>query len=151
MVSMTILAHPTTILTIIAELLSTVLPCKLRHVEGQTVPELQFQAEAFLVALKKLQDHQYGRKMRTYQPPPENGSEVLLSDATPEPSDEEILLRTIHSQWIGLHASTRDNLFEFETPGFELPRMATGEENVKILVSFVSRWTVLFQLNAMFS
>ena len=75
--------------------------------------------------------------MKTYQPPSENGSEVLLSDATPEPSDEEILLRTIHSQWIDLHASTRYNLFEFETPGFKLPRMATGAQNVKILVSFV--------------
>ena len=143
---MTILAHPTTVLTIIAELLSTVLPCKLRHVEGQTVPELQFQAEAFLVALKKLQDHQYGRMMQTYR---DDTSELPLPDVPPGPM--EILLRTIHSQWVDLHASTRDNLLEFERPGFELPRIATGEENVKILVSFVSQWTVPFQLNAMLS
>ena len=118
---MTILARPTNILSITAELLSTVLPCRLRHVKGQTVPELQFQAEAFLGALKKLQVHQYGRMMQTYRPPLENRSEVLLSDATPEPSDKEILLRTTHSQWIDLHAFTRDNLLEFERPGFELP------------------------------
>ena len=126
------------ILSTIAELPSTAWPCRLRHVEGQTVPELQFQAEPFLVALKKLQSHQYGRRMKNYQPPPENMFEALLSDAPSEPSEEEILLRTIHSQWIDLHAVTRDNLLKFETPGFKLPRMATGEQNVKVLVSFMS-------------
>jgi hypothetical protein len=129
---------PHTILSITAELPSTAWPCRLRHVDGQTVPELQFQAEPFLVALKKLQSHQYGRKMQTYQPPPENMFEALLSDAPSEPSEEEVLLRTIHSQWIDLHAVTRDNLLKFEIPGFRLPRMATGEQNVKTLVSFIS-------------
>ena len=126
------------ILTITTELPSTAWPCRVRHVEGQTVPELQFQAEPFLVALKKLQAHQYGRKMQDYRPPEENLFEALLSDAPSEPSDEDVLLRTIHSQWIDLHAATRDNLLKFETPGFRLPRMATGEENVKDLVSFMS-------------
>ena len=126
------------------ELPSTAWPCRLRHVEGQTVPELQFQAEPFLIALKKLQAHQYGRKMQTYQPPPENMFEALLSGAPSEPSDEEILLRTIHSQWIDLHAVTRDNLLKFENPGFKLPRMATGEQSVKTLVSLTSHWTALF-------
>ena len=125
--------HP--ILSIIAELPSTAWPCRLRHVEGQTVPELQFQAEPFLDALKKLQARQYGRKMQTYRPPLENMFKALLPDAPSEPSDEEILLRTIHSQWVDLHAFTRDNLLKFETPGFKLPRMATGEQNVKTLVS----------------
>jgi len=129
---------PYSILNIIAELPSTAWPCRIRHVEGQTVPELQFQAGPFLVALRKLQDHQYGRKMQTYQPPPENMFEALLSDAPFEPSEEEVLLRTIHSQWIDLHAATRDNLLKFETPGFELHRMATGEQNVKTLVNFMS-------------
>ena len=133
--------HP--ILSITAELPCTAWPCRLRHVEGQTVPELQYQAKPFLIALKKLQEHQYGRKMQTYQPP-EDTFEPLLSGAPSEPSDEEILLRKIHSQWIDLHAVTRDNLLKFETPGFRLPRMATGEQNVKILVSFMTRWTVLF-------
>jgi len=86
--------------------------------------------------LKKLQSHQYGRKMRSYQPPPEDMFEALLSNAPSEPSDEEILLRTIHSQWIDLYDVTRDNLLKFESPGFRLPRMATGEQNVKNLVSF---------------
>ena len=135
---------PCHILSIAAELPSTAWPCRLRHVEGQTIPELQFQAEPFLVALKKLQDHQYGRKMQIYQPPQENMFEALLSDAPSEPSEEEIFLRTIHSQWIDLHAVTRDNLLKFETPGFILPRMATGERNVKILVSFMFCQTALF-------
>ena len=135
--------HP--ILNITAELPSTAWPCRLRHVDGQTVPELQFQAEPFLVALKKLQAHQYGRKMRTYQPPPENMFEALLSDAPSEPSEEEILLRTIHSQWIDLHAVTRDNLLKFEQPGYKLPRMATGEQNVKTLVSATSAGQLYFQ------
>jgi hypothetical protein len=84
-----------------------------------------------------LQAHQYGRKMQTYQPPPENLFETV-------PSDEEILLRTIYSQWVDVSPSTRDNLLRFETPGFELPRMATGKEDVKILVRFMFCWTVLF-------
>jgi len=135
---------PHTILSITTELPSTAWPCRLRHVEGQTVPELQFQAHPFLVVLRKLQTHQYGRKMQTYQPPPENMFEALLSDSPSEPSDEEVLLRTIHSQWIDLHAATRDNLLKFETPGFKLPPMATGEQNVKTLVSFMSGWIALF-------
>ena len=36
---------PYHILTIIAELPSTAWPCRVRHVDGQTVPELQFQVE----------------------------------------------------------------------------------------------------------
>jgi len=135
---------PHSILSITAELPSRVWPCRLRHVEGQTVPELQFQAEPFLVALRKLQGHQYGRKMQTYQPPPESMFKTLLSNTPPEPSDEEVLLRTIHSQWIDLHAATRDNLLKFEIPGFKLPQTATGEQRVKILVSFKSCWTALF-------
>jgi hypothetical protein len=121
-----ILALPHTILSITTELPSTAWPCRLRHVEGQTVPELQFQAEPFLAALKKLQAHQYGRKMQTYQPPPENMFEALLSDAPSKPSEEEILLRTIHSQWIDLHAVTRDNLLKFETLGLHCPEWRLG-------------------------
>ena len=145
------LCVPLPILSNAAELLSTAWPCRLRHVEGQTVPELQFQAEPFLDALKKLQARQYGRKMQTYQPPPENMFKALLPDAQSDPSDKEILLRAIHSQWVDLHAFTRDNLLKFETPGFKLPQMATGEQNVKILVSAMSRWAALFQLDSIFS
>ena len=109
---------------------------------------IQFHAEPFLVALKKLQDRQYGRKMQTYQPPPENMFEELPpSDAL----NEEILLRTIHSQWVNLHAVTRDNLLKFETPGFELPRKVLGDLHVKILVSFVSCWTALRSTERHFS
>jgi hypothetical protein len=38
--------------------------------------------------------------------------EALLSDAPSEPSDEEILLWTVHSQLVNLHTFTRDNLLE---------------------------------------
>ena len=136
---------PYHILSIIAELPSTAWPCRLRHVEGQTVPELQFRAEPFLVALEKLQAHQYGRKMQNYQPPEENLFEALVSEAPSEPpSDEEVLLRTIHSQLIDLHPVTRDNLLKFETPGFSLSQMATGEQDVKDLVSFMSYHSSIF-------
>ena len=128
-----------TILNTIADLPSTAWPCRLRHVEGQRVPELHFQADPFLSALKKLQDHQYGQMMRTYQPPSENLFDALLSDylsdALSEPSEEEVMLRKIHSQWIDLHAITRSNLLKFESPRFQLPRQATGEQDVKNLVS----------------
>ena len=129
---------PHAILSITADLRSTAWPCRLRHVEGQKVPELRFQAEPFLVALKELQDHQYGRKMQTYQLPREHMFETLFSDAPPESSENEISLKTIHSQWVDLHAVTRGNLLKFETPGFQLPRVAHGEREVKSLVCFVS-------------
>ena len=131
------------VLSIIAELLPTAWPCRLRHVEGQSVPELRFEAEPFIVALKKLQAHQYGRKMQAYQPPPEYTFEAPHSAAPYEPSEEEILLKEIHRQWINLHDVTRENLLMFETPGFELPLIAIGEKYVKILVSFVPCWTAL--------
>ena len=133
---------PYHILSIIVDFPSTAWPCRLRHVDGQTVPELQFQAEPFLVALKKLHAHQYGRMMQNH--PPEDIFEAALYDSLSVPSDEEILLRTIHSQWIDLDVDTRNNLLEFETPGFKLPRMATGEENVKVLVSFISCHSSIF-------
>jgi len=123
---------PYPILSITADLPSTAWPCRIRHVEGQTVPKLRFQAKPFLSALKKLQAHQYGRKMQTYQSPAE------IYDTLSDPSDEEILLRTIHRQWADLHATTRENLLKFETSEFALPSMASGEHDVKILVSLVS-------------
>jgi hypothetical protein len=143
-------AFPEAILSITPELPSTAWPCRLRHVEGQTIPELQFQPDPFLAALKQLQAQQYGRRMQTYQPPPENMFEALLSDAPSQPSEEEVLLKTIHSQWIGLHAVTRDNLLEFETSGFKLPRMAFGERNVQTLVSFNRCWAALFSTESCF-
>ena len=118
--------HP--MLSTTAELPSTAWPCRFRHVEGQKCPVLQFQAEPFLVALKELQARQYSRKMQSYQPPPEDMFEgPLLSDALSDPSDEAMLLRMIHSQWVSLHAVTRDNLLKFETPGFEFTSVTRKE------------------------
>lgn len=77
--------------------------------------------------------------MRTYEPPSENIFDALLSDglsdALSEPSEEEVKLRRIHSEWIDLHAITRSNLLKFENPHFQLPRQASGERDVKNLVS----------------
>ena len=77
--------------------------------------------------------------MRTYQPPSENLFDALLSDALfdalSEPPEEEIKLRKIHREWIDLHANSRSNLLKFENPDFQLPRQATGEQDVKNLVS----------------
>ena len=129
-----------------AELPSTAWPCRLRHVEGQRVPELHFQADPFLSALKKLQYHQYGEKMRTYAPPSEDIFDTLFSDvpdAPSEPSEDEVKLRTIHREWIDLHAITRSNLLKFESPDFHLPRQATGEQDVKNLVSLMRPSTTL--------
>ena len=113
-------------------------PCRLRHVEGQTVPELHFQPDPFVAALKELQFHQYGRKVETYEPPTEDMFEALLSGTPLQPSEEEVMLRRIHSQLADLHPVTRDNLLEFEKPGFELPPMAAGERNVKKLVNQIN-------------
>jgi len=77
--------------------------------------------------------------MRTYEPPSEDIFEALLSDglsdAPSEPSEEEVKLKKIHSKWIDLHAATRSNLLKFENPHFHLPRQASGEQDVKTLVS----------------
>jgi len=65
--------------------------------------------------------------MLIYQSLLENMFKVLLSDALSEPSDEEILVRALRSQWVDLHAFTRHKSLKFETPGFELSLIATGE------------------------
>ena len=133
---------------IIAELPFTAL---LRRVKGQSIPELHFQAKHFLAAPKKLQYHQYGQKVQGYQPPAGNMFEAPLSDAPSKPSEEEILLRKLHIQWSDLHAVTRDNLLQFETHGFQLPRMATGDPYMKSLVSSSPVVQPYAQLNAAFS
>ena len=145
MASITALVLLYTVLNTITELPSTAWPCRLRHVENQKIPELHFDAGPFVDALKKLQDHQYGQKMATYEPPSENIFDSLLSDdpsdGSSEPSEEEVKLRMIHREWIDLHAFTRSNLLKFENPRFRLPEEATGEEDVKDLVSLVGCWS----------
>jgi len=120
-------------------------PCRRPESPRITVPSWPF-----LAALKALQALQYGRKMQTYQPPLDNIYEALLSDPPSEPSEEEVLLRKIHIQWVDLHAATRDNLLKFENPGFQLPRRAVGEQNVKTLVSFMCCCMALFSTERRF-
>jgi len=67
---------PYSILSTIAELSSTAWACRLRLFEGQAIPELQFQAEPFLGALKKLQAYQYGQKVQDL---PTTGEEYVRS------------------------------------------------------------------------
>ena len=82
--------------------------------------------------------------MRTYKPPSEDISPLSdAPDAPSEPSEEEVELRTIHREWIDLHANTHNNLLEFENPDFHLPRRATGEQDVKKLVSLMRHLTAL--------
>ena len=113
---------------------STAWPCRLRHVKGQKVPKLQFHAEPFLAALMELRTRRYGAKMKTYKPPSDDHV-ITLSGPPPQPSQEEVTLRVIRNQWRDLHALTCKNLMEFEAPEFELPQMASGEQDVKKLVS----------------
>jgi hypothetical protein len=124
-----------------AELPSTAWPCRLRHVEGQKVPELHFDPDPFLYALKKFRAHKYGKMMKIYKPAPENMFKPLPSDPPPDTlyalSEEEFKLRTIHSEWIDLHPITRANLLKFEDPHFSLPSMAAGEQGVKNLVGLI--------------
>ena len=141
-----------TILNAIAELPSTAWPCRLRHVENQRVPELHYQAEPFLDALRRLQARQYGQKMQTYEPPSENIFDSLLYEAPPsEPSEEDVKLRTIHREWIDLHVITRRNLLQFEESGFELPKKAIGEQDVTNLVSLMRCWQHPRRLEPVFS
>jgi hypothetical protein len=97
---------------------------------------LEFDAAPFLDALEKLRVKHYGHQMRNYQPPSNDLYDEIFSDeAIPEPSEEDVRLRTIHNQWVDLHPTTRQNLLKFETPNFKLPEMASGEQEVKNLVS----------------
>ena len=89
--------------------------------------------------------------MKTYQPPSDNLFDGLLSDHSSEPTEEEVRLKMIHSQWIDLHRATRRNLLDFEMPGFKLPRMASGEQEVKDLVSRDYVCTLHYQLKVSFS
>ena len=73
--------------------------------------------------------------MRTYKPPLEDIFDTVVSDAPDAPSEEEVRLKTIHREWIDLHDMTHRNLLKFEKPDFYLPRQATGEQDVKNLVS----------------
>jgi hypothetical protein len=85
--------------------------------------------------------------MQTYEPPP---IVAPLSDDPAESSEEEFILGRIHKEWVNLEDVTCENLLKFETPGFELPRMASGEQNVKTLVGFNRCWTALFSIERCF-
>ncbi|KIM23880.1 hypothetical protein M408DRAFT_332082 [Serendipita vermifera MAFF 305830] len=117
------------------ELPSTAWPCRLRHVPGQTIPQLEFDDGPFLSGIAALQREKFGAKLRLYQPPSENIYDVMFEGEPEEPSPEEIRLKELHAQWVDLHVATKKNLLEFEKPDFHLPSRATGHEDVKKLLS----------------
>jgi hypothetical protein len=116
-----------------AELPSTAWPCRLRHVPGQTVPELTFDSGPFFGGLAALQKARYGAKLETYEPPSEDPYDAMFADEG-EPSEDDVKLRELYSKWVDLHAATKRNLSEFEDPRFELPKRARGHKKVKQLV-----------------
>jgi hypothetical protein len=117
------------------ELPATAWPCRLRHVPDQKIPRLEFDDGPFKSGLISLRIARYGEKLRTYQPPSENIYDVMFEGEVEEPTAAEIQLKELHAQWIDLHAATKKNLLEFESPDFCLPSKATGYDNVKTLVS----------------
>jgi hypothetical protein len=116
------------------ELPSTAWPCRLRHVPGQTVPELTYDDGPFKSGIQALQRAQYGRKLENYQPPSDNPFDSMFGEEIQEPTPEEVQLREIYAAWVDLHVATRRNLQEFEQRGFQLPKMARGHGPVKKLV-----------------
>jgi len=104
-------------------------------VPDQTVPQLEFDDGPFKSGLAALRIAQYGEKLKTYRPPSDNIYDVMFEGEAEEPSYEEVKLKELYAHWVDLHASTKKNLLEFETPSFSLPSKAVGYDNVKKLVS----------------
>ncbi|KAG8761521.1 hypothetical protein FRC14_002708 [Serendipita sp. 396] len=108
---------------------STAWPCRIRHVEGQKEPELQYDQAPFLVALEKLRDWKYGAAMKQFEPP------EFIDDDTPRDLVDGM---NVWQWWMDLHPTSKDNLEQFESPHFQLEKSARGMEAVANL---------LFQLN----
>lgn len=117
------------------ELPSTAWPCRLRHVPGQTVPELTFDYGPFLNGLSALQKAQYGVRIAKYKPPSDDSLySVMFVEEVAEPTQEEVELKELYFKWADLHAATKKNLLDFENPSFQLPRGAQGHTQVTQLV-----------------
>ena len=112
------------------ELPSTAWPCRLRHVAGQSVPRLTFDPEPFRMGIAKLQEHKFGSKLETYQPPADaDFFEAMVPNST---QNED--LTGIYHRWKELPKQTRCNLLRFEDPEFTLPSCAEGGSQVTELV-----------------
>jgi hypothetical protein len=61
--------------------------------------------------------------------------DVMFEGEADPPTPEEVQLKELHAQWVGLHAATKKNLLEFERQNFRLPTRARGHADVKKLVS----------------
>ncbi|KAG8854780.1 hypothetical protein FRB91_003071 [Serendipita sp. 411] len=108
---------------------STAWPCRIRHVEGQKEPELQYDQSPFLVALEELRIWKYGAAMMHFEPP------KCIDKDTPKYLVDRVKIR---QQWDDLHPMTKENLLQFENPLFRLEASARGTKAVMDL---------LFQLN----
>ena len=113
-----------------AELPSTAWPCRLRHVAGQSVPRLTFDPEPFRMGIAKLQEHKFGSKLETYQPPADAD---FFETMVPNSAKNEDLT-SIYHRWKELPKQTRDNLLQFEDPEFKLLSYAEGGTQVTKLV-----------------
>jgi hypothetical protein len=76
--------------------------------------------------------------MKGYKPPKDDPFADVLSDSVLENEEhigqDQELKHFIYRNWIDLHATTRDNLERFETPGYSLSSSAIGLEEVSKLV-----------------
>ena len=129
---------------------STVWPCRLRHVQGQTEPRLEYDQRPFLLGISSLRKEKFGEKLQTYSPPSENLFDDMSSDIEKAPpTEEETKLRGIHAHWINLHSQTKANLLQFEKEEFQLAEDASGEVAVTTLVStFWTGWTRLISVHS---
>ena len=124
------------------ELPSTAWPCRLRHVLGQSTPKLTFDPVPFKMGIAKLQEHRFGSKMLTYQPPTDDDPFAdILEESTLDSAQSEDLVR-IYSHWKNLPKQTRRNLLQFEDPDFELRSCAEGETHVTELVRTLPQFVI---------
>ena len=135
------------------ELPSTAWPCRVQHIRGQTNPTLEVNAAPFQEAIDRLRQKKYGAMMSDFEPSPRDEAPRnmfadffggLLDDAPAtirktDPPDPYKL--DIYEKWNSLHPTTKRNLCKFEEPGFRLTSEATGEDEVKKLVSLHHRRT----------
>jgi hypothetical protein len=120
------------------ELPSTAWPCRLRHVAGQSVPRLTFDPEPFRIGIAKLQEHKFGSKLDTYQPPANDDLFADIFDKKVPNSTQSEDLTSIYNCWKELPKQTRTNLCLFEDPEFTLLPCAEGGTQVTELVRQLS-------------
>ena len=86
------------------------------------------------MGIAKLQEHKFGSKMLTYQPPTDDDPFAdIFEESVLDSTQSEDLVR-IYSHWKNLSTQTRRNLLQFEDSEFELRSCAEGEIHITELV-----------------